>query len=65
MRTLTHGLAADAVGTAPINASTYLGMAVRERPPSPIPEQDAWAADVIPHLAYGAGVVLTFDALEG
>jgi hypothetical protein len=23
-----------------------------------------WAADVVPHLAYGAGAVLTFDALE-
>jgi hypothetical protein len=23
-----------------------------------------WASDVIPHLAYGAGVVLTFDALD-
>ena len=152
MGTLTHGLAAGAVGTALINASTYLDMAVRGRPPSPIPEQDvdrlaarvglslgadderrsarrsglgallgyvagfgagaayglarplarrlprplaaalvgigtmaatdassaalgttdprswspgAWAADVIPHLVYGAGVVLTFDALEG
>jgi hypothetical protein len=146
MGTLTHGLAAGAVGTALINASTYLDMAVRGRPPSSIRERDvdrlaqragvslgadderrtglgslgyvtgfgtgaaygllrplargvprplaaavvgggamaatdassaalgttdprtwspgAWAADAIPHLVYGAGVVLTFDALE-
>ncbi len=24
-----------------------------------------WASDLVPHLVYGAGVVLTFDALEG
>jgi hypothetical protein len=151
MGKLTHGLAAGAVGTALINASTYLDMAVRGRPPSSIPEQDVdrlaeragislgddddersarrtglgsllgyvagfgtgaaygvvrpfvrwvprplaaalvgvgamaatdassaalgttdprswtpgvWAADLIPHLVYGAGVVATFDALE-
>ena len=23
-----------------------------------------WASDIVPHLAYGAGVVLTFDALR-
>ena len=23
-----------------------------------------WLSDMLPHLAYGAGVVLTFDALE-
>ena len=25
----------------------------------------AWAADAVPHLAYGAGVVLAYDALSG
>lgn len=152
MSRLSHGVAAGAVGTAALNATTYLDMAIRGRPPSPLPEQDVavlaeragislgrdedtaanrragiaalmgfaagsamgaayglvrplargvaqpvavaavafgamaatnsgsvrlgttdprtwsaqdWAADVIPHLAYGAGVVLTYDALLG
>ena len=36
-----HGLAAGAVGTLFLNAATYLDMAVRGRPASPIPEADA------------------------
>jgi hypothetical protein len=40
MGTLTHDLAAGAVGTAPINASTHLDMAGPGRPPSSIAERD-------------------------
>jgi hypothetical protein len=35
-----HGLAAGAVGTLFLNAATYLDMAVRGRPASPLPEAD-------------------------
>jgi hypothetical protein len=150
MRRLIRGVAAGAVGTEALNVTTYLDMAIRGRPASPLPEQDVaamaeragvslgrdpqtaanrrsaigallgyvagaamgavyglvrplargvpqpvavaavglgamvatnagsvrlgttdprtwsaqdWAADVIPHLAYGAGAVLAYDAL--
>jgi hypothetical protein len=149
---VVRGLAAGAVGTSLLNTVTYLDMALRGRPASPVPEAGAermaasagvslgaeprevearkagvgallgmltgfaggaafgivrplaptvgwppaaaltglaimfatdaastamgttdprswspadWASDVVPHLAYGAGVVLTFDALRG
>jgi hypothetical protein len=152
MRRLLNGLAAGAVGTSLLNTVTYLDMALRGRPSSPVPQADVektsasagvplgddpekaaarkeglgalmgyltgfaggaafalvrplaprvawpaaaaatgvaimvatdassvamgttdprawsaadWAADIVPHLAYGAGVVLAFDALEG
>lgn len=151
MGRLIHGVLAGAAGTALLNLTTYLDMAVRARPPSDIPQQDvdalarragvslgddeqtaetrrsalgalsgfatglgigvvygrlrpkargvprpiaaalagaaamaatdgistllgttdprrwppeSWAADAIPHLAYGVGLVSTFDALE-
>ncbi len=150
MSRFLNGLAAGAVGTAMLNAATYVDMVLRGRPFSPIPEQDVermteragvslgqddwadarrsglgalmgfvtgaaggaaygllrpagrwvpqpvavvvvglgvmaaadvgsvalgttdprswspadWAADMIPHLFYGAGVVVTYDALE-
>ena len=151
MRRLARGLGAGAFGTALINMSTYADMALRGRPPSPIPQHDvqrlaalanvplgdddqtaaarrsafaslmgyatgfgvgvaygaltpilttlprtvraalvgmsamavtdiastalgttdprgwsmqAWAADAIPHLIYGAGVVTAYDALD-
>ncbi len=35
-----HGLAAGAVGTLFLNAATYLDMALRGRPASPIPEEN-------------------------
>jgi hypothetical protein len=149
LRRLARGIGAGAVGTALINLSTYLDMALRGRPPSSVPQQDvqrladranislgddeasadarrsalgsltgyatgfgigaaygvlepsarrlpavaratvvglgamavtdgasaalgttdprtwspqAWAADVVPHLAYGFGVVIAYDA---
>ena len=75
MGTLTYGLAAGAVGTALINASTYLDMAVRGRPPSSIPERDVDRRAQRAGVSLGAderrsarrtalGVVFTFDALE-
>ena len=152
MDSLLRGLAAGAVGTALLNAVTYLDIVVRARPPSSVPDDAVqrsadrygvslgadpqaaatrrnglgallghltgfaggaafglvrplarsvpwpaaatltglgimaatdtanvrlgvthprewstadWAADLVPHLAYGAGVVLAFDALDG
>ena len=152
MGKLTSGLAAGAVGTALLNTTTYLDMAVRGRPASSVPEDDVdrmleraglflpgegealaarrtgvaallgfltgftggvayalvhpllrrlppwlraalvglgtmaatdassaalgttdprewgaagWASDVVPHLVYGAGVVVAHDALAG
>lgn len=41
IRTLAHGAIAGAVGTAALNASTYLDMAVRGRPASTTPDQMA------------------------
>ncbi|HET8756028.1 MAG TPA: hypothetical protein VFM58_08465 [Solirubrobacteraceae bacterium] len=151
LRRLARGAGAGAVGTALINLSTYLDMALRGRPPSSVPQQDvqrladranvslgddeasadarrsalgslmgyatgfgfgvaysvvepatrglprmaraavvgvgamavtdgtsaalgttdprtwtpqAWAADLVPHLAFGVGVVVAYDALN-
>jgi hypothetical protein len=55
MGRLIHGVVAGAAGTALINLTTYLDMAVRARPPSEIPQQDVDA------LAARAGVTLGDD----
>lgn len=40
-RDLAHGLIAGATGTAVLNVTTYLDMALRARPASPVPTQTA------------------------
>jgi hypothetical protein len=54
MRSLTRGLGAGAVGTALINMSTYADMALRGRPPSPIPEQDVRRVAALANISLGA-----------
>lgn len=50
---LIHGIASGALGTTALNMTTYLDMAVRGRPTSPVPEQD------VQTLADRVGVDLT------
>jgi len=57
---LAAALTGAAIMLATDAASTAMGTA---DPRSWSPAD--WASDVVPHLAYGAGVVLTFDALRG
>lgn len=49
------GLAAGAVGTSLLNSVTYLDMALRARPASPLPAED------VEHMADSAGVSLGAD----
>src|SRR3954453_19928071 len=55
MGTLAAGLAAGAVGTTLLNAVTYLDMAVRGRPPGPVPD------DAVDRMAERAGLSLGGD----
>ncbi len=63
LRRLPGVPAAVLVGLAAMAATDATSTALRTTDPrtwSP----DAWLADLIPHLAFGAGVVATYDALE-
>ncbi len=55
MSRFLNGLAAGAVGTAMLNAATYVDMVLRGRPSSPIPEQD------VERMTERAGVSLGRD----
>ena len=72
---LTYGVARPALRRLPgVPAAVFVGMAAMAATdtastamgttdPRTWSAQD-WLADVIPHLAFGAGVVATYDALE-
>jgi hypothetical protein len=63
LRRLPGVPAAVFVGMAAMAATDAASTAMGTTDPRSWSPQD-WLADVIPHLAFGAGVVATYDALE-
>lgn len=55
--------AAVLVGLGAMTATNAGNVALKSTDPRSWSAHD-WLADVIPHLAYGAGVVVTYEALE-
>jgi hypothetical protein len=56
-------IAAALTGAAAMAASDLVSAALGATDPRSWSAAD-WASDLVPHLIYGAGVVLTFDALD-
>jgi hypothetical protein len=64
LRRLPAMPAAVLVGVAAMAATDAASTAMRTTDPRSRSAQ-AWLSNLIPHLAFGAGVVETYDALEG
>jgi hypothetical protein len=63
VRGLPPALAAVLAGLGAMAATDAGSAALGTTDPRSWSPQD-WAADLVPHLAYGAGVVITYDALD-
>jgi pimeloyl-ACP methyl ester carboxylesterase len=63
LRWLPTPVAAAAVGLGAMAATDASSAALGTTDPRTWSATD-WLSDIIPHLAYGAGVVLTYDALD-
>ena len=63
-RGVPQPLAAAIVGLGAMAATDSASAAMGTTDPKSWSAED-WASDVVPHLAFGAGVVAAFDALQG